>query len=258
MPRGTREHKRDIGLLSPTEIELIEIGAPLTPDSWREINTMTISYGHGIAVSPLQLASGIGALVNGGILYDATLLKSPKNQKPTGVRVIKDKTSRMMRDLMRLVVREGTGKKAEVPGYFVGGKTGTAEKPGVSKRGYRARRIISSFVAAFPMTSPKYVVLVLLDEPKGSRATHGYATGGWVAAPVIHNIVRQMVPIVGIEPSTITEKLTKPGDDLYLARSHKADPKPAQTRRRTSNFEKKISELLRSTVKPRGRAVAAN
>ena len=167
-------------------------------------------------------------------------------------------TSQIIRDLMRLVVREGTGKKAEVPGYLVGGKTGTADKPGVNKRGYRARRIISSFVAAFPITAPQYVVLALLDEPKGSKATHGYATGGWVAAPVVHNIIRQMVPIVGIEPTLIVEKLAKPGDVLYVAQSHKTGRKSDRNHRTLTDFERNVSQLLGSTIKQRGQIIAPN
>ena len=124
-------------------------------------------------------------------------------------------TSRKMRDLMRLVVRKGTGRKADVPGYLIGGKTGTANKP--TQGNYRGRRIISSFVAAFPMNKPRYVIMVLVDEPKGNRRTHGFATGGWVAAPVVGRVVRRMAPLLGIKPINKTEKLPKPGDDLFIS-----------------------------------------
>ena len=159
---------------------------------------------------------------------------------------------------MRLVVRQGTGKKAEVPGYFVGGKTGTADKPGVGQRGYEKSRRISSFVAAFPITKPNYVVVALLDEPKGTKATHGYATGGWVAAPVVHRIIRQMVPIVGIEPSKKVEPRIMPDDALFVSQSQNNGRKATKTEHQTSLLEKRINEFLRSTKRPRGRTIATN
>ena len=258
---GTNTQKRylkRLGLLSPARIELIEVGAPLSPDLWRKINTMTISYGHGIAVSPLQLSLGVGALVNGGVLLKATLLKLGKEPKLGGISVIKGKTSQVMRDLMRLVVRQGSGKRAEVPGYFVGGKTGTANKPGKRRKGYQTRKIISSFVAAFPTNAPKYVVLALLDEPKGIKETQGLSTAGWVAAPIVQKIIRQMVPIVGMEPSTKTEKKIVPGNVLFIPPSVRSPQKLTSAHRQLSDLEKKVDELLFSTNKRRGRLVATN
>lgn len=117
---------------------------------------------------------------------------------------------------MRLVVRNGTGRNADVPGYLIGGKTGTADKPG-PRDGYSGRRVISSFVAAFPMNKPRYVILALIDEPKGTQRTRGYATGGWVAAPIVARVVKRMAPILGLVPSKQTEKVPKPGDDLFIA-----------------------------------------
>jgi len=258
---GTNTQKRylkRLGLLSPARIELIEVGAPLSPVLWREINTMTISFGHGIAVSPLQLSLGVGALVNGGVLLDATLLKLGKEPKLGGIRVIKGKTSQVMRDLMRLVVRQGSGRRAEVPGYFVGGKTGTANKPGKRRKGYQTRKIISSFVAAFPTNTPKYVVLALLDEPKGIKETQGFATGGWVAAPIVQRIIRQMVPIVGMEPSSKTEKEIVPGNVLFIPPSVQPTQKLTSAHRQLSDIEKKVDELSFLTNKRRGRLVATN
>jgi len=213
---GQKKYLKRFGMLTPARIELPEIGSPLTPDHWREINTMTISYGHGIAVSPIQLVSGIAALVNGGVLYRPRMLKIPRGEEVAGSRVLSKRTSRKMRGLMRLVVRHGTGRNADVPGYLIGGKTGTADKPG-PRGGYGGRRVISSFVAAFPMNKPRYVILALVDEPKGTQRTHGYATGGWVAAPVIARVVKRMAPLLGIKPSKIVEKAPKPGDDLFIA-----------------------------------------
>src|SRR5476651_2870017 len=131
-----------------------------------KINAMTIAYGHGISVTPLHLATGGAAMVNGGILYQPSFLKRTAASDP-GRRVIQAKTSQMMRQLLRLNVIEGTGKNSEVKGYDVGGKTGTAEK--ASRGGYREKALISSFIGMFPMSDPKFVVLVSLDEPKGPR-----------------------------------------------------------------------------------------
>jgi cell division protein FtsI (penicillin-binding protein 3) len=217
---GQKKYLKRFGLLTPARIELPEIGSPLTPEYWREINTMTISYGHGIAVSPIQLVSGIAALVNGGVLYRPRMLKIPRGEEIVGTRVLSKTTSRKMRGLMRLVVRHGTGKNANVPGYLIGGKTGTADKPG-PRGGYGGRRIISSFVAAFPMDKPRYVILAMIDEPKGTKRTHGYATGGWVAAPVVARVVKRMAPLLGLKPSRFAEKLPKPGDDLFIPASAK-------------------------------------
>ena len=187
------------GLLRPAAIELPEIGSPLTPRRWRKINTMTIAYGHGIAVTPVQLASGVSALVNGGTYISPTLLKRNGNETAEGRRVLSQETSDQMRGLMRLVVSRGTGRKAEAEGYAVGGKTGTADK--LAAGGYQKSANISSFVGAFPIDNPRYVVLVLVDEPKGNERTFNYATGGWVAAPAVSRIVQRMATLVGMPPN---------------------------------------------------------
>ena len=188
----------DIGLLTPSEIELPEVGAPIVPKIWRPINTMTIGFGHGIAVSPLQMAAGVAAMVNGGVYRQPTLIKRAPGQTVLEKQVISERTSKKMRKLMRLVVEEGTGGRADAPGYLVGGKTGTAEKSGSG--GYRRKALLSSFVGTFPADDPRYVVFALLDEPKGNKKTHGYATGGWVAAPIVGRVVRRIGPIAGIRP----------------------------------------------------------
>ncbi len=193
-----RDYLRRLGLLSRASIELPEVGAPLKPSPWRDINTMTVSFGHGIAVSPLQLTQAVAAVVNGGILRPTTIVSLDGSPPPAGERVFSATTSRQMRALMRLVVRYGTGRKAEVTGYKVGGKTGTAEKL-ISGR-YRRGKRISSFVGAFPMNAPRYVVLAVVDEPKGIKRTYNYATGGWVAAPVVGAVIRRMAPMLGIAP----------------------------------------------------------
>jgi cell division protein FtsI (penicillin-binding protein 3) len=194
---GQQDYLRRFGLLNAASLELPEVGRPLVPSTWRPINTMTISYGHGIAVSPVQLTNGISALVNGGIKRPSTLVKV--NGAPrSGERVMSAKTSEQMRGLMRLVVSAGTGRKADVPGYLIGGKTGTADKQ--KGRGYDRSQRIASFVGAFPMSNPRYTVLVAVDEPHGTKKTFNYATGGWVAAPVVGKIVSRMGPVVGIIP----------------------------------------------------------
>jgi cell division protein FtsI (penicillin-binding protein 3) len=193
-----QDYLRRLGLLAPAAIELPEVGSPLMPSPWREINTMTISFGHGVAVTPVQLAQATAAVVNGGILPKATLLKPAKDAAIPGTRVLTPQTSRDMRRLMRLVVTDGTGTKAEAKGYFVGGKTGTAEKIGA--RGYRAKALVSSFAGAFPIDDPRYVVLAIVDEPHGNKQSFGYATGGWVAAPVIKRFVERAAPLLGIAP----------------------------------------------------------
>jgi cell division protein FtsI (penicillin-binding protein 3) len=185
-------------MLRPSAIELPEVGTPLAPSPWRDINTMTIGFGHGIAVSPLQLAVAVAAVVNGGVLRQATLLKRPPGDAVPGNRVISAATSDQMRRLLRLVVTHGTGRNAAAPGYLVGGKTGTAEKQ-IGGR-YAAKSLISSFVGVFPMNRPRYVVLAILDEPKGNAESLGYATGGWTAAPAVGRIIAQMAPLLGIAP----------------------------------------------------------
>ena len=198
-----RHYLRQLGLLDRSAIELPEVGDPLIPDPWRDINTMTIAYGHGIAVSPLQLASAVAAVVNGGSLVPPTLIKSGEGRAAVGRRVLSAETSRTMRGLMRFIVLNGTGKNADVPGFAVGGKTGTAEK--VVGDDYSADTLISSFVAAFPMSAPRYVLLTLIDEPKGNEGTHGYATGGWVAAPATARLIARIAPLLGFAPQPTSE-----------------------------------------------------
>ena len=198
---GTRDQKTylgKLGFLSPASIELPEVGTPIIPHPWREINTMTIGFGYGLAVSPVQLAAATAAVVNGGLLRPVTLVKRMPGDEDRGVRVLSARTSGQMRRLMRLVVERGTGRKAAVLGYLVGGKTGTAEKTG--GRGYKRKAKLSSFIGAFPMIAPRYVVLALLDEPRGTKQTLGYATGGWVAAPVVGRTIAHLAPIVGVAP----------------------------------------------------------
>ncbi|KJB95077.1 peptidoglycan glycosyltransferase [Skermanella aerolata KACC 11604] len=187
-----------LGLLKRSPVEIPEVGAPMVPNPWRDASTMTIAFGHGLSVSPVQMASAAGAAMNGGILHPATLLKRAPDAEIPGVRVISPQTSDQIRRLMRLVVTQGTATGAAAPGYVVGGKTGTAEK--TSGHGYAKKALLSSFVGGFPINDPRYLVLAMIDEPKGNKRTFGYATGGWVAAPLAGRIIRQVGPLMGINP----------------------------------------------------------
>jgi len=239
--KGQQRYLANLGLLRPSALELPETGHPLVPRPWREINTMTISFGHGIAVTPLHLATGISALVNGGLFRSATVLRQPVGGAARGVRVITDDTSAKMRRLMRLVVTEGTGRKAAAKGYRVGGKTGTADKQVGGS--YREKMLISSFVAAFPMDAPRYVVLAMLDEPKGIKETFNYATGGWVAAPVVKAVVERAAPLLGIapRPEAVEEK--------PAAFRKAALRKPRQKRARTTHLTK-VAATIGPVAKP--------
>ena len=203
-PEGQRAFLDKIGFLRPLNTQLPELAAPLWPRHWMRINTMTIAFGHGISVTPLHLVTGSAAMVNGGILYPPSLVKRTE-ASDKGRRVIQTKTSVSMRQLLRLNAVEGTGRNANLPGYEVGGKTGTAEKPG--RGGYRQKALISSFVGMFPMNDPKFVILYSLDEPKGLPETGGYATAGWVAAPSVKVIVENIASLYGILPGDLKEGL---------------------------------------------------
>lgn len=210
-----RKYLGYLGLLRRTSIELPEKAQPIYPAQWREISTMTISYGLGIAVSPMQLVSAVAAVVNGGVLRPATLIKRDTPQT-VGVRVFSDETSDQMRRLLRLVVEDGTGGNADAKGYLVGGKTGTAEKE-LNGR-YKRDALISSFVGVYPMTAPRFVVFAMLDEPKGIKESYGFATGGWTAAPVVRGIIARMAPLYGIAP------LDETAPDIWQAINVNASP----------------------------------
>lgn len=187
-----------IGMTKQASLELPETGWPLVPRPWHEINAMTVAFGHGISVSPVQLINGVASVVNGGRFLTPTLRYSPEDKRENLPAIIKPETSNMMRALMRLVVLEGSGQKANVPGYIVGGKTGTAEK--VTGKHYGEGGRMSSFVGVFPINDPHYLVYMVVDEPKPNAKSAGYATGGWVAAPAVNRIIGEMAPMLGIEP----------------------------------------------------------
>ena len=190
---------RRIGLLDRMTTELPEVATPTGPSEWKRINRITISFGHGMAVAPLQAVMGIDALVNGGYLIPPTFLKrSEEEAMKLAKRVIKPETSEKMRFLMRLNAEVGTARKANVKGYYVGGKTGTAEK--VINGRYARKKVLNGFTAILPADDPKYQVLIMLDEPQPLKETYGFITSGWNAVPTGGKVIARIAPLLGIEP----------------------------------------------------------
>ena len=189
-----------MGFLDPIGIELKEKGRTLTPGKrWGPFETMTVGFGHAVAVTPLHLATGYATLFNGGIYRPATILKVERGHPvPKGHRVFSEDTSYRMRALLRLVVTQGTGKKADAPGYRVGGKTGTAEKL-IGGR-YTSAAVVTSFAGVFPMDEPRYVMVVMLDDPKATPKTYGFHTAGWNVAPVVSRTISRIAPMLGVRP----------------------------------------------------------
>ena len=212
---GIDHHKaflKKLGQLDRLRTELPESAEPLVPRRWVELNTVTIAFGHGLSVAPLQAVMGISALVNGGKLIPPTFLKrSPQEAAKLAQTVIKPDTSDKMRYLMRLNVEKGTASKANVAGYYVGGKTGTSEK--VIGGRYSKTKLLTSFTAILPADNPRYMLLIMLDEPQGLPETHGYATSGWNAVPVGGAVVARVAPLLGMVPRFELP----PSDQLILA-----------------------------------------
>lgn len=203
------QHQQDflrrMGFLEPVQVELHERGRTLTPgNNWGEVATMTVGFGHGIAVTPLHLALGYATLFNGGIRRPATLYKvGPGHPVPEGTRVFTEETSRRMRGLLRLVVLAGTGKKADAPGYRVGGKTGTAEK--LQGGHYSGSAVVTTFAGVFPMDEPRYVVVAMLDDPKALPETFGFHTAAWNVGPVVSHVVSRVGALLGVAPDPTRE-----------------------------------------------------
>jgi len=199
---------KDVGLFDKAPIELPGRTRPRYHSDWQDISIVTTSYGHGISVTPLHLASAIGSVLNGGTYIAPTLSKIDPAHQPLTRRVISEQTSKDMAQLMRFVVTDGTGRNADVPGLGVMGKTGTADKPAVG--GYDTRRLVTSFVGAFPVWDPNYLVLITLDEPKAVEGTHGYATAGWNAAPTAGRVMARIAPMVDVpeKPADETAPIT--------------------------------------------------
>ena len=194
---GQLDYFRRFGLLDRPPIRLPEVALPQIPARWRPINTVTAAYGHGLAISPLQMADGVAAIVCAAPRPRAHLVAEgvpPVWDRP----LVSAATAAKVRWLMWLTVTEGTGKLAKVPGYLIGGKTGSADKP--ARGGYRGHGLISSFIAAFPIDQPRYVVLVTLDDPKGDADTFGLGEGGWTAAPTVGRMISRIGPLLGLPP----------------------------------------------------------
>lgn len=213
-----QEFLRRVGLFDRLQTELPESARPLLPRRWSKLVTATAAFGHGFAVQPLQGAAVVAALINGGNMMTPTFLKrSEEEALAMAQRIVKPTTSDMMQTLFRLNVVDGTAGKADAIGYRVGGKTGTAEK--VVNGRYAKNKLLNSFIGAFPMDKPKYLLLVMIDEPKPTPETYGFATSGWNAVPVAGQIIERIAPILAIEPVFSAEDIEK------LAKREKARKK---------------------------------
>ena len=212
---GVDAHKaflKKMGQLDRLRTELPESAEPIVPKHWGQLNTITIAFGHGLSVAPLQALMGVAALMNGGLLIPPTFLRRTEEEaRALGKQVIKPRTSEMMRYLMRLNVEKGTARKADVPGYYIGGKTGTADK--VINGRYSKTSVLTDFMAVLPADQPRYLLLIMLDDPKALPETHGFKTSGWNAVPVGGAVIARIAPLLGIEP-----RLDLPdADQLILA-----------------------------------------
>ena len=216
-PERMRRAMIDLGMDRRPFIELPARGKPLWPQGkWSRVTNMTVGFGHGLAVSPLHLASAYAAMVNGGIWRPTTLMKLDPADVPRGRRVFKESTSSRMRQMLRMISLYGTGRNADAKGYRVGGKTGSAEKAGAG--GYNKTSLVSSFAAAFPMDAPRYVVVVVVDEPKGTLASSFQRTAAFTAAPVVGRLVPRIGPMLGVQPDESRD--VDISDLAYLVEKH--------------------------------------
>jgi len=196
-PVRQREFLAHMGLLKPLKSDLPETARPLYPISdWGQIQTATIGFGQGISVSPMSFVAAAASVVNGGRRITPTFVKQTSGDL-RGEQVIKPETSETMRDLLRYVVTTGSGKKADVPGYDVGGKTGSAQVPGPHGR-YIPHALRTSFLGVFPVHNPRYAVFILLDQPHGTKETGGFALAGWTAAPTVGRVIQRIAPLLGV------------------------------------------------------------
>jgi len=202
-----RNFLEKIGFFEELPIEVAERGKPLTPKRWGEGTIATVAYGYGMAVSPLHVITAYASVINGGIYHNPTLVKK-NNKNNDGHRVISFNTSKTMRKLMRLVVTDGSGKRANVPGYEVAGKTGTANK--LSAQGkYVDKKVRTTFVSAFPISNPKYSLLVMLDEPKPIKETWGFVTSGWNTVPTAATIIEAIAPQLNLKANYDIDELRR-------------------------------------------------
>ena len=236
---GLEKHKyflKKIGFNQKLQTELPEAAKPLFPKRWTNIESVTASFGHGFSIQPLQLASVIAAFVNGGTLITPTFLPRDENiAQHIGKRIIKNKTAQIIKYLLEENVIQGTAKKAYKEGYHIGGKTGSAEK--IIDGKYSSNHRMTSFVGAFPMKDPQYVILIMLDEPKPTPETTGYATAGWNAVPVAGDIIEQIAPIVKIKPDIEKKNMQNEEEDVKVV------IKPYQKKMENPIKEAKINQI---------------
>jgi cell division protein FtsI (penicillin-binding protein 3) len=204
-----KEFLKSMGFFEATPFEIVEAsgGKPLLPKRWTDLSTVTISYGHGLSTSPMHLAAGYAAIANGGFKVAPTLLK--KSTPQLGPRVMSDRAAADARRILRKVVTKGTASFAKVPGYHIGGKTGTADKP-KPRGGYYKKKVIATFASIFPAHDPKYVLIVTLDEPVETSSDKPRRTAGWTAVPVAAEMVRRVAPLLGLRPTV------EPGTDPVI------------------------------------------
>lgn len=201
-----REFLDHMGLLKAISTELPETARPLFPvANWGQIETATVGFGQGISVSPLSFVTAAAIVVNGGRRITPTFLKQQARDL-RGEQVLRPETSEKMRDLLRYVVTNGSGRRADVPGYDVGGKTGSAQVPGPHGR-YIPHALRTSFYGVFPAHDPRYVVFILLDQPHGTKATGGFALAGWTAAPAVGRVIQRIAPLLGVPNTAPPTKL---------------------------------------------------
>lgn len=212
--QGHQAFLKKMGQLDRLRTELPESAEPIVPKHWGELNTVTIAFGHGLSVAPLQAVMGIAATLNGGRLIPPTFLKRSESEaNALAKQVLKPETSRAMRYLMRLNAEKGTATKANVDGYYIGGKTGTAEK--VVNGRYSKHKLLTDFMAVLPADKPKYLMMIMLDEPQATPETHGFATAGWNAAPTAAKVIARIAPLLDLEPRFDLPK----ADQLILAKA---------------------------------------
>ncbi|MEO0378671.1 MAG: penicillin-binding protein 2 [Pseudomonadota bacterium] len=210
-----KEFLQSLGFFEATPFEIVEArtGKPLLPKRWTDLSAVTVSYGHGLSSSPMHLAAGYAAIANGGYKVEPTILKQTGPRR--GARVLSESAAKAAREMLRAVVTTGTASMGEVPGYAVGGKTGTADKP-KPRGGYYEDKVIATFATMFPAHDPKYVLVVTLDEPVETSGDKPRRTAGWTAVPVAAEMIGRIAPLLGLRPGVEPSRLT----DIKLSSSN--------------------------------------
>jgi cell division protein FtsI (penicillin-binding protein 3) len=195
-----KEFFERVGIMRRAVLEIPELAKPQLPKRWADSTTATASFGHSIAVTPLLFVDAVGTVAGDGTRVAPTLLKRQRGAPIERRRLVSARTAEDLRWLMWLTVAKGTGTRAKTPGYLVGGKTGTADKVDPVRGGYLRGAVLASFIGVFPIEKPRYVVLVMLDDPRGDASTYGLRYGAWTAAPVVRDIVSRIGPLLGVPP----------------------------------------------------------